>query len=78
MMTGMGDPCTVTPLSGQGYEVRQSGLRIVRGLEEDLSRDLLTVWIELWRGAIHAHRAFMHVQCQPEPEALTWQIHPAQ
>ena len=78
MMTGMGDDCAITALPENGYDVRQSGLRIIRGLDGDLAGDLLSVWSELWRGAIHAHRAFMDVTCQPEPGALTWQIRPAQ
>lgn len=78
MMAGMGDACALTPLPENSYEIRQTGLRIVRGLDESIAMDLLGAWAELWRGAIHAHRVFMDVSYQAEPDALTWQIRPAQ
>ena len=77
MLQGMGDACEVQPLDHGGFTVVQDGLRIVRGLEDDLAVDLLTCWNELWRGAIHAHRTFMTVTCERQSDAQVWTIRPA-
>jgi hypothetical protein len=74
MMPGMGDACVLDVSADGAVRVTQTGLRIVRGLE-GLERDnLLACWIELWRGAIHSHRAFMDVVCEIRHDALIWTI----
>lgn len=77
MFEGMGDVCEVTPLEQGGYAIVQQGLRIVRGLEADLQPELLSCWNELWRGAVHAHRTFMQVHCEPQDGEQVWTILPA-
>ncbi len=74
MMAGMGDECTAEPQPDGAIRVTQSGLRIVRGLEKAERDDLLACWVELWRGAVHSHRAFMDVQCDERSDGLEWLI----
>lgn len=73
MFAGMGDTCQVIQ-DGDHVRIEQSGLRIVRGLDEEARETLLACWIELWRGAVHSHRAFMDIEAQPGDNALTWSI----
>ena len=75
MFAGMGDE---TGLSAEGSDVTltQTGLRIARGLDGAERDTLLTAWIELWRGAIHAHRQFMDAEARIGPEAIVWTIRP--
>lgn len=74
MMAGMGDECTTELLDNGGVRVTQSGLRIVRGLDTTERDDLLSCWVELWRGAIHSHGTFMDVQCDKRSDRLDWII----
>ena len=76
MFEGMGDACTLEA-EATGAVLRQEGLRIVRGLTEAERADLISCWIEIWRGAVQSHRAFMHVDVSDTPGALTWKITPA-
>ena len=73
-MAGMGDDSRISADGDEGVRIEQTGLRIVRGLEEGERSDLLTCWIELWRGAIHASRAFMDVTCEVRADELNWTI----
>ncbi|MCR9270932.1 MAG: hypothetical protein NXH72_13150 [Hyphomonadaceae bacterium] len=75
LLTGMGDDCRIEPVEAGGYRVQQSGLRIIRGLEDELQADLLACWNELWRGTIHAQRAFLQVACARSAEGQVWEIH---
>lgn len=76
MFSGMGDVTRIEP-AGEGATVHQSGLRIVRGLEGAERENLLSCWIEIWRGAVNSQRAFMDVACVQSDEELVWQIKPA-
>lgn len=73
ILGGMGDETSVAE-DGGAWVVRQQGLRIVRGLEGEEARRLLACWIEIWRGAINSHRAFMDVDVEREEDALSWTI----
>jgi hypothetical protein len=73
MFAGMGDEARVER-TGDGAAVRQSGLRIVRGLDGAERDNLLSCWTEIWRGAVHSQRTFMDVACEPSPDGLTWRI----
>ncbi len=78
MFEGMGDDCSIEPEPrGDGVGLTQRGLRIVRGLQGDERADLLACWIEIWRGAVHSHRAFMAVAAAQDGEALRWTVTPA-
>lgn len=75
MFEGMGDNAAVARVAASGTAtVKHEGLRIVRNLEGNERRDLLTCWIELWKGTIASHRAFMdvNVDLQDRENALVW------
>lgn len=73
MFEGMGDDCDIVEEDG-GVRLDQRGLRIVRGLQGDERADLLACWIEIWRGAVHSHRAFMAVVVTPAADSLLWKL----
>lgn len=77
MMRGMGDDCAITEADHGTVEVRQTGLRIARGLEGEGRQLLLTSWIELWRGALNAQRWFLDIEGTIETDQLLWRISPA-
>jgi len=76
MFVGMGDDCEVTREEDGSARLVQSGLRIARGLSGDRRDDLLMCWTELWRGAVHAHRAFIQVECDIAENEVTWTLRP--
>ena len=78
LMTGMGDSCEIAKAADGTHSVKQSGLRVVRGLDAGFRKDLLSCWIELWRGAIHSGRNFIDVGCDIEKEHLVWNLRNAQ
>ena len=73
MFAGMGDTCRIVPDGGQVH-IEQTGLRIVRGLDGEAREVLLACWIELWRGAVHSHRAFMNIEARPDGDTIDWSI----
>ncbi len=56
--------------------VHQSGLRIARGIDGAERDSLLACWVELWRGAISAHRMLIQTDVQISDNALTWRLTP--
>ena len=76
MFSGMGDTCELSEQADGCVQLQHRGLRVVRGLEAAERDALLTCWIELWRGAVHAHRQFMDVHVTVEDDALQWRIAP--
>ncbi|MEL6415645.1 MAG: hypothetical protein AAFQ15_11970, partial [Pseudomonadota bacterium] len=74
MMRGMGDECSVAEAGDGGAQITQTGLRIVRDLDGAARELILSCWIELWRGAIHAQRLFLDVECQITNDRLVWRI----
>lgn len=76
MFEGMGDASAVEQ-DGALAIVRQTELRIVRGLPEAERVDLLSCWVEIWRGAVHSHRAFMQVDVSQVPGGLVWRLAPS-
>ena len=83
MFQGMGDRVEVADAGPNAAELRQTGLRIVRGLSGSERDHLLGCWIELWRGAVSSHRRFMEVDAEVqgdgegEGNVLLWRIRPA-
>ncbi|MEM1161747.1 MAG: hypothetical protein AAGJ28_12495 [Pseudomonadota bacterium] len=57
--------------------IKQSGLRILKDVEADHLKAVLTPWIELWRGAVHAHRNFMDLDVDYRDDQLIWTVRPA-
>ena len=76
MFRGMGDGAEVEDAGGGAAALRQTGLRIVRGLAGTERENLLACWIELWRGAVASHRRFMEVEVEDRGDALLWTIRP--
>ncbi|MEM1229923.1 MAG: hypothetical protein AAGI15_05250 [Pseudomonadota bacterium] len=74
LMDGMGDPCERRSRSDGAIEIRQRGLRIVRGLDAADREDLLAAWVALWQGAIASQRAFLTLSCRIETDQLIWLI----
>lgn len=74
MFEGMGDECEVAAADDGGVRLAQRGLRIVRGLDGDERADLLACWVEIWRGAVHSHRAFMELAVTVADDALHWSV----
>ena len=77
MFLGMGDRVEVQYPGPGTARLRQSGLRIVRGLAGSEREHLLACWIELWRGAVASHRRFMAVDAKIDGDALLWCIRPS-
>ena len=76
MFRGMGDGVETEAAAGGAVTLRQTGLRIVRGLAGVERGNLLVCWIELWRGAVASHRQFMAVDAEVEGDTLVWTIRP--
>ena len=77
MFRGMGDGVEAEDAGGDAVTLRQTGLRIVRGLAGPERETLLACWSELWRGAVASHRQFMAVDAEVEGDTLVWTICPA-
>ena len=73
MFEGMGDRVETEIVEGCAT-VRQSGLRIVRGIGDDDRSDLLHCWTAIWKGTVASHRAFMEVDVVEDGDALVWTI----
>ena len=73
MFAGMGDDCRIDD-SAAGVRLHHRGLRLLRGLGDDDRADLLACWTALWRGTLHAHRAFMDLRVQASDDGLCWII----
>ncbi len=77
MFRGMGDGIERTAAPDGAAVLRQTGLGVARGLAGPERETLLACWIELWRGAVASHRAFMAVDAELGLDALLWTIRPA-
>ena len=74
MFRGMEDGVEAEDTGDGAASLRQTGLRIVRGLAGREREILLACWIELWRGAVASHRRFMAVDAEMEGDALVWTV----
>lgn len=77
MFGGMGDGIEMADNGEHGITLRQTGLRIVRGLAAAERENLLACWIELWRGAVASHRRFMTIDAEADGRDLLWTVRPA-
>jgi hypothetical protein len=73
MFEGMGDEVETEHTEGRAV-LRQSGLRIVRGMDGDARDDLLRCWTAIWKGTVASHRAFIDVVVEEEGDTLVWNI----
>ena len=75
MFEGMGDDVHIQQSDdAKSVTVMQQGLGIVSALETPERDDLLACWIELWRGIVDGHRAFMNVTVTPSATGMDWTI----
>jgi hypothetical protein len=54
LLAGQGDEVTIESDRGDAGVVRQSGFRLMRGVERPAA-EVFDVWAELWRGFVAAH-----------------------
>ena len=75
--SGIGDE-TELEISADRHSatVHQRGLRIVRGMDGDDRENMLSCWVELWRGAVSSHRAFIDTDVENHGETLVWHLSP--
>ena len=76
MFLGMGDGAELEETGDGVVTLRQTGLRIARGLAGAERDNLLACWIELWLGTVASHRRFMTVDAEAEGDALLWTVRP--
>ena len=70
---GMGDDIELeASLDRRSATLRQRGLRFVRGIKGNDRDDLLSCWIEIWRGAVASHREFIDVSVDDTGDTLVW------
>ena len=73
MFEGMGDEVTLAVDADEAMAtLRQSGLRVVRGIVGDDRAMILACWNQLWFGAVSSHRAFIDVRVEKHEEAQIW------
>jgi hypothetical protein len=72
---GMGDAIELEVSADRNSAtLRQSGLRFVRGMEGADRSNLLACWVEIWRGTVSSHRAFIDAEVNDTGDALAWQL----
>ncbi|MFT5693706.1 MAG: hypothetical protein ACI92E_003049 [Oceanicoccus sp.] len=76
MLQGMGDATSVSISEcGSKATLVHSRLRILRGIKAENEReDLLTCWIELWRGAVQSHQKLLKVTASIYVDRIEWII----
>ena len=73
MFEGMGDEVETEFIKGRAI-LRQTGLRVVRGMEVDDRSDLLCCWTAIWKGTLASHRAFLDLAVDDDGDCLIWTI----
>lgn len=73
MFAGLGDEVQLETEDG-ALTVRQTGLRIVRGLEPDDADLLLKIWVQLWQGALMSFQIMKDAQPKIGNEEIIWTV----
>jgi len=73
MFDGLGDESSVE-LSGSTMRITQSGLRIVRDLEPKDRLMVLTIWKELWLGALASFQQMKQAEVEIGEDSIVWTI----
>jgi len=73
MFEGMGDEVETEFIKGRAI-LRQTGLRVVHGMEVDDRSDLLCCWTAIWKGTLASHRAFLDLAVDDDGDCLIWTI----
>lgn len=71
MFEGMGDGVSATVNDGK-VNVRQSGLRVVRGLKDRERALVLDCWAELWCGALASQQQIKTLDWEADQEDILW------
>ena len=71
MFEGMGDTVETNACDGQ-VELRHSGLRITRGLDEQEALRILRVWVQIWQGALSSFQAMKAAETSIGEGEILW------
>lgn len=73
MFAGLGDE-SIVEHSGSTLRIIQSGLRITRGLEPEDRGIVLTIWKELWLGALASFQQMKRAEVEINEDSIVWTI----
>ena len=73
MFAGLGDE-SIVEHSGTSVRIIQSGLRITRDLEPEDRSIVLTIWKELWLGALASFQQMKRAEVVINEDAIIWTI----
>ncbi len=73
MFAGLGDE-SIVERNGSTLRIIQSGLRITRGLEPKSRATVLTIWKELWLGALASFQQMKHAKVEINEDTIVWTI----
>ena len=73
MFAGLGDE-SVVKLRGSTLQIVQTGLRIAQGLDPRDRETVLTVWCELWLGALASFQRMKHAEVEINGDSIVWTI----
>lgn len=73
MFAGMGDETTVAVVEEE-LAITQSGLRVIRGLDDAQSDLVFECWKELWRGAMSSQRQMKALRVVRKENEANWQL----
>jgi hypothetical protein len=73
MLKALGDTCRAE--TGEPAQMHPQGPRVPRGPTRQARAELRACWTELWRGTLHARRAFMEPSVEAAgDDGLVWTI----
>lgn len=73
MFAGLGDE-SIVERNGSTLQITQSGLRITRDLAPRDQMTVLTVWKELWLGALASFQQMKHAEVEINEDSIVWTI----
>ncbi len=73
MFAGLGDE-SVVKLSGSTLQIIHTGLRITQGLDPVDRETVLTVWKELWLGALASFQHMKQAEVEISGDSIVWTI----
>lgn len=73
MFEGMGDQVSIQH-SDSTIQLEQTGLRVIRGLQNEEAEIVFACWSELWRGAMSAQRQLKTLSVERVENSAKWDI----
>lgn len=73
MFAGMGDEIAITS-SADNSQITQSGLRVIRGMNNDEATLVFDCWVELWRGTMSSHRQLKSLEVSRRENEACWHL----